>query len=163
MLGNLACFLVIWFFFLKINIFQKINIQEYHKCQTVGSRSGYRFYRAWSGSKLFAKVISRRHWQTKSIFLKHSTYWKFKDINSTTWWLFNFLRVGYWFSLNSLPTIVVCWYHFQTTWTQIRPGITSGLIWIQPVWHSDGILEKNFLKKFISKKSADDKKACKIT
>ena len=27
-----------------------------------------------------------------------------------------------------------------------RSGLTSGLIWIQTVWHSDGIPERNFQK-----------------
>ena len=29
----------------------------------------------------------------------------------------------------------------QTVWTQIRPDRTSVLIWVQTVWHSDGINE----------------------
>ena len=37
----------------------------------------------------------------------------------------------------------------------------SGLIWIQNVWHSDGIPERNFGKDSVLKKSADDKRACK--
>ena len=39
----------------------------------------------------------------------------------------------------------------------------SGLIWIQMVWHSDGIPERTFWKHWFWKKSADDKKACKNT
>ena len=40
----------------------------------------------------------------------------------------------------------------------------SGLIWIQIAWYSDGIPEIIFRKKdAFEKKSADDKKACKIT
>ena len=39
----------------------------------------------------------------------------------------------------------------------------SGLIWIQTGWHSDGIPERLFQKKMILKKSADGKKACKIS
>ena len=34
---------------------------------------------------------------------------------------------------------------------------------VQTVWHSDGILEWIFRKSWFWKKSADDKKACKIT
>ena len=34
----------------------------------------------------------------------------------------------------------------------------SGLIWIQTVWHSDGILESIFRKRWFRKKLADDKK-----
>ena len=43
----------------KINFFE-IFFQEYHQSvKQFGSRSGPTFCRAWSGSKLFAKVISR--------------------------------------------------------------------------------------------------------
>ena len=34
----------------------------------------------------------------------------------------------------------------QTVWTQIRPDKMSGLIWIQTVLQSDGILERIFRK-----------------
>ena len=55
-----AFFGVGWFFF-KINFFKKL-FQEYHfSVKQIGSRSGLTFCRAWSGSKLFAKVISRWH------------------------------------------------------------------------------------------------------
>ena len=54
-----------WFFFL-INFFQKKKkkkcFQEYHQSvKQFGARSGPTFCWAWSGSKLFAKVMSR--WQ----------------------------------------------------------------------------------------------------
>ena len=40
----------------------KINCFEYHQSvKQIGSRSGPTKHRAWSGSKLFAKVISIRH------------------------------------------------------------------------------------------------------
>ena len=51
----------------------------------------------------------------------------------------------------------------QTVWTQIRPEKMSGLIKITTAWHSDGILKIIFQKKLILKKSADDKKAWKIS
>ena len=45
----------------KINLSEKI-FQEYHQSvKQFGSRSGPTFCRARSGSKLFAKIISRRH------------------------------------------------------------------------------------------------------
>ena len=45
----------------KINIFEKF-FQEYHLCvKQIGSRSGPTKCRAWSGSNLFAKAISRKH------------------------------------------------------------------------------------------------------
>ena len=47
-------------FFLKINFFEKF-FQEYHQgVKQFVFRSGPTFCRAWSGSKGFAKVISRR-------------------------------------------------------------------------------------------------------
>ena len=51
----------------------------------------------------------------------------------------------------TLPTSVVCWCPLQTVWTQIGPYITSGLIWIQNVWHSDGIPERIFRKRWFWK------------
>ena len=59
--------------------------------------------------------------------------------------------------INSLPTSVVCWLPLQTVWTQIRPDKMSGLIWMQTVWHSDGIPERIFRKMCFWKQSADDK------
>ena len=48
-------------FFSKINFLEKI-FQEYHlSVKQIWSRSGPTFRRAWSGSKLFAKDIRRRH------------------------------------------------------------------------------------------------------
>ena len=53
----LFCLLLIFF---KINFFQKL-FQEYQlSVKQIESRSGRTFCRTWSGSKLFAKVISRR-------------------------------------------------------------------------------------------------------
>ena len=52
------CRLLIFF---KIDFFKKF-FQEYHQSvKQFGSRSGPTFCPAWSGSKLFVKVISRRH------------------------------------------------------------------------------------------------------
>ena len=39
----------------------------------------------------------------------------------------------------------------------------SGLIWIQTVWHSDGIPEIIYWKSEFQKVSVDDKKHAKIT
>ena len=53
------CGLLIFFF--KINFFEKY-FHEYHQSvKQFGPRSGPTLCRAWSGSKLFAKFISRRH------------------------------------------------------------------------------------------------------
>ena len=93
--------------------------------------SGRTFCRAWSGSKLFAKVIGR--WKKLPLARKE------------------------------LPTCVVCWSPLWTVCILIRPGIMSGLIRMQTVWHCDGIPERIFLKSWFWKKSADDKKSCKIT
>ena len=46
----------------------------------------------------------------------------------------------------------------QTVWTQIRTDRVLVLIWIQTVWHSDGILERIFRKSWFWKKPVDDKK-----
>ena len=47
--------------FFQINFFIKL-FQEYHQSvKQFGSWSGLTFCRAWSGSKLFANIISRRH------------------------------------------------------------------------------------------------------
>ena len=54
----LFCRLLIFF---KINFFLKFLSGIPPECQTVGSRSGPSFYWVCSGSKLFAKLISRRH------------------------------------------------------------------------------------------------------
>ena len=52
----------------------------------------------------------------------------------------------------------VWWLPLQTVWTQIRSGILSGLILIKTL-----TLRKKFLKNQIFKKSAKNKKACKIS
>ena len=57
-------FCCLWIFFFEINFFQKKkkNFEEYHQSvKQFGSRSGPTFCRAWSGSKQFAKIVSR--WQ----------------------------------------------------------------------------------------------------
>ena len=68
-LGYFACFffcrlwifsLLFFFFFFLIKLYKK-SFGIYHQSvKQFGSRSGPMFCRAWSGSKLFAKVISRR-------------------------------------------------------------------------------------------------------
>ena len=65
--------------------------------------------------------------------------------------------------VNSLPPSIVCWSHCKQFGPRSGLDKTSGLIWIQNVWHSDGIPERIFQHWMILKKSADDKKACKIT
>ena len=52
MLGNLHAFLL---------FFKKIFLEYHQSVKQLGSRSGLTFCQAWSGSELFAKVISR--WQ----------------------------------------------------------------------------------------------------
>ena len=51
----------------------------------------------------------------------------------------------------------------QTIWTQIRPDIMSGLTWIQLFDTLKVFLKEFFEKVYFEKKSADIKKACKIT
>ena len=56
----LHAFLSTVVFFLKVT-FSKKNLQEYHQSvKQFGSRSGQTFCPAWSGSLLFAMVISRQ-------------------------------------------------------------------------------------------------------
>ena len=57
----------------KINIFQKF-FQKYHQCvKQFWSRSGVMICQAWSGSKMFAKVNSRR--QNMSLILSILYTW----------------------------------------------------------------------------------------
>ena len=66
MLGNFARFFCRLLIFFKIN-FSKKFFQKYHQSiKQFGSRSGLTYCQAWSGSKLFAKIISRRHKQVMS-------------------------------------------------------------------------------------------------
>ena len=58
----LFCFLLIFF---KFNFFEKFFQEYYQSVKQFGSRSDPTFCRAWSGSKLFAKVISRWHLKGK--------------------------------------------------------------------------------------------------
>ena len=52
-------------FFFKINFFEKFFQEYYLRVKQIGSRSGPTFCQAWSGSNLFAKVISRQHSEVK--------------------------------------------------------------------------------------------------
>ena len=52
----------------------------------------------------------------------------------------------------SAANFVICCWSLQTVWTQIRPDILSGLIWIQTVWHSECVPEGIFLKNLTLKK-----------
>ena len=55
-------------------------------------------------------------------------------------------------TINSLPPDNHC------KQIQIRADKTSGLIWIESIWHSDAIPERIFRKNWFWKKSAVDKK-----
>ena len=60
--GNFACFCRLLILF-QINFSKKKSFQEYHQSvKQLESSSGPTFGRAWSDSKLFANVISRRHY-----------------------------------------------------------------------------------------------------
>ena len=56
-LGSFCCRLPTFF---KINVFKKFFHEHYQSVKLLGSRPGPTFCRSCSGSKLFAKVISRR-------------------------------------------------------------------------------------------------------
>ena len=59
MLGNFSCIFVICWFFFKINFLKK-SFQEYHQFGPWSdAHANLRHCPAWSGSKLFAKVMSR--------------------------------------------------------------------------------------------------------
>ena len=60
MLGNFPSFYSCLLYFFKINFFEKFFQEHYQSDKQFGSRSGPTFWRSCSGSKLFAKVISRR-------------------------------------------------------------------------------------------------------
>ena len=60
MLGNFYHFFCRLPTFFKINSFKKLFQEHYQSVKQFESRSGPTFCRSWSGSKLFAKVISRR-------------------------------------------------------------------------------------------------------
>ena len=71
MLGNFSCF----YFFCKY--FKKIFQVHYQSVKRFGSRAGPTFCWSWSGSKLFAKVISkwqkspaRRSWSGSKLIVK---------------------------------------------------------------------------------------------
>ena len=64
-----------WYFcrlqiFFKVCLFEKFFNEHYQSVKQFGSRSGLTFCRAWSGSKLFAKIFSRRRYKSLSIL-----YW----------------------------------------------------------------------------------------
>ena len=76
------------------------------------------------------------NWHTPKLFI--SLVLKFEKVHLTLYPL--------------VVNFIVRWYPLQTVWTQIRPDKTSGLIWIQTVWHSDGISERFFEKVNLKKK-----------
>ena len=53
-------FVVCWFFFSK-SAFLKNSFRKTISVKQLGSRSGPTFYKPWSGTKLFANVVSRLH------------------------------------------------------------------------------------------------------
>ena len=59
MLGNFSCFCCCLPSFSKICFLKKSFQEHYQSVKRLGSRSGWRFCRSWSGSKLFAKDNSR--------------------------------------------------------------------------------------------------------
>ena len=81
MMGNLSCFFL-WIFFFLNQLFQKKKkiFQEYYQSvKQFGFRAGPTFCRAWSGSKLFANVISR--WQKLPLAGKELSYQWWRNDN----------------------------------------------------------------------------------
>ena len=60
MLGNFSQLFCRLLTFFKLNFFKKFFQEHYQSVKQFGSRSGPTLCWAWSGSKLFAKIISRR-------------------------------------------------------------------------------------------------------
>ena len=134
--------------------FSKNSFQEhFQSVKPFGSRPWQMFCRSWSGSKLFAKVISRRQ---KSIFFKISFFKKFfsgklpecqrvwiqtrTDVLSVLIWVQTVCKgyqqttknqriskSAFWKNLSGIPS------ECQTVSIQIRTDILSVLIWFQTV------------------------------
>ena len=84
------------------------------------------------------------------------------DPNCLPHWCYSlifFVENSYWKKLSRQQRKAsdVCWCPLQTVWAQIRPNILLGLIWVQTYWYFGWYSWKNFLKKRIFKKTADDK------
>ena len=60
MLGNCSCFCCRLLTFFKMNFFKKFFQEHYQSVKQFGSRSGPMFCLSRSGSKLLAKVMTRR-------------------------------------------------------------------------------------------------------
>ena len=67
MLGNISCFCCCVLTFFNIKIFKKFFQEQYQSVKRFESRSGPTYCRTWSGSKLFAKVIS---WRQNSLITR---------------------------------------------------------------------------------------------
>ena len=116
-----------------------------------------------------------------SLYIMSHYYAKFKEnpcVGTDASTPFTFFKVGLAYSVQStifdpISNVHIILTHCQlvqsarepsqTDWTQIRPNKMLGLIWIQSVWHSDCIPERFFRKSRFWKKSADNKKAWKIS
>ena len=169
MLANFACFLcvVCWMFSIFLSdFFPEVS-------NSLDSGQAWTCRQACFGSKLFCKSYQQTTLAGEGLIgaSKCLRVWIFhlsvsdeaKQItNSPGSHELSIQRThDHWFSVmqfNHISTCVVCWQPLQTVCTQIRPDITSGLIWIQTVWQSDGIPEWIFQKSWTRKKSADDKK-----
>ena len=88
-LGNFSWFYCRLLTFLRINFSKKFFQEHYQSVKLFRSRSGPTFRRSWSGSKLFAKVSSRRQKsplarkELKVIFIIIKQYlWNFLLIHS---------------------------------------------------------------------------------
>ena len=149
--------------FFKINFFKKFFQKHYRNVKQFGSRSGLTLCRSWSGSKLFAKVIS---WKIFMLFchlltFSKSTFSKKYFINTIV--MSNSLDLDQdWHCVspdldqNCLQRLldgkcscffVICWLFqnqlfqiisgillgCQMVWIQIRTDIISVLIWVQTV------------------------------
>ena len=132
--------------FFKVYFFKKFFQENHLSIKQFGSRSRPTFSQSWSGSKLFAKVIS---WWEKSPANKERA-----NIYLQIW-------------IQQLFYFVICWYNcnlckqFEQDQPRQKAGpdlglkcrAQSGSKLLTICWYS----QKNLKKKWFWKKSADDK------
>ena len=105
-------------------------------------------------------VMIQTIWHSDGVpefFFSKSLFWK----KNSRWQKQAWKGQSLWFRY-TLPVYRVCQEssadNLQTVWAQIGPNIMSGLVWIQSIWHSDGIPKRSFRKIWSWKNSADGKK-----
>ena len=134
--------------FFKINDFKKFSVRNTIRVSnSLAPDQAWHCVRpAWSGSKLFAKVISRQHWKVTSYIpcqfhlsqlLELNTLWIIEATHEILILISKSSRKG------SDEPVQKCRFaraftasipsNCQTNWIQIRPDTVSGLIWVKIV------------------------------